>query len=101
MNNKNDNLKEKAIKQEKVMDKNELENVSGGWGEFFGHGKVYHVDTKHCILWYSCKKCMEACCHKAIFVNSGYPYIDQDKCTGCWNCDAEKASLWGNILELD
>jgi bacteriocin-like protein len=92
----NDNLKEKEIKQEKTMDKNELESVSGG----FRLGYEYRIDhdichTNNCMV----PLCAQHCCHRAIKYmtlenNYGRQWIhasiDQEACTGCMFCKSKE-----------
>jgi hypothetical protein len=64
MTNKNDNLKEKEINEEKTIEQDKLENVSGGWGDFWGRGKDYTINSDICQE-KECQQasCASSCCH--------------------------------------
>jgi translation initiation factor RLI1 len=102
----NDNLKEKEIKQEKSMDKNELESVSGG---FLIPRLVYVVDQYICT-YHICKAplCAQHCCHGAVkYYTCGLTVdekwfkasIDQEACTGCFLCKSEENCPHGAITQ--
>jgi hypothetical protein len=89
MKNSNDSLKEKAIKQERVVDLNELESTSGGW---FWEGKgTYWVDANTCHnainkLKGTCDKCYEkhGCAAFAYFIDSYLKILPC--CSRCGTC---------------
>jgi TPP-dependent indolepyruvate ferredoxin oxidoreductase alpha subunit len=97
MKNSNDNLKENAIKQEKAMDKIELENVSGGRGILPELRKDYWIDSDIC----SANRCTTAgcrrrCCHPNAI---GHLYINNELCQHCFNCDAMLGCPYNAIKE--
>jgi hypothetical protein len=111
MKNSNDSLKEKEIKQEKAMDKKELESISGG--EWW---RKYSIASDICLR-VKCNepRCAQYCCHGAVkYENktwdpSSRPHyipkfdyfvgtIDSAACTSCWFCDAQKACEHGAVL---
>jgi bacteriocin-like protein len=90
----NDNLKEKEIKQEKTMDKNELESVSGGEAGFH-----YYVRGKMCVS-SKCREphCAQNCPYGAVkydlYGEHGeqcIAWIETTPCIGCRPCGAQSA----------